>query len=413
MARIVLVTWGTYGDILPLAILGKALKHNGHDILLIGPPDLDHVAEKHGIPFKPCGSPIMPAVQNAGDPTAKRLESNNASLGFLLQQIKSQLNILPELMKGADLVLGSSLAWGAHSAAMSMNVPYRFIAYCPQFIPSSAHPPMVVRKQDRSPWRNRLAWSFYRGASNMMFKKPLKLKHKQWNLAPVTDVVQHFLGSKVLLACDEVFGMLPQSDPPCVQVGNLHDSVDESSLSEETRAFINAGDAPIFAGFGSMPGGNPEAVAKTLIEGARLAGKRIILSSGWGNFSTSDADEDVLMTSHEPYALLFKEVAAVIHHGGSGTTAAAARAGVPQIIVPHMGDQFYFAHRVNLAGLGVGPISLKGLKAQALADAIVAVVDDAAIAEKTAKVAAELANTDPLARAVEFVEGELSASGKS
>lgn len=125
---------------------------------------------------------------------------------------------------------------------------------------------------------------------------------------------------------------------------------DPAPLPEEVVRFLDSGDPPVFVGFGSMPADSE--AARGPVAAARAAGRRVIVSRGWADLAVTDESPDCLVIGDVGHDALFPRVAAVVHHGGAGTTAAAARAGVPQIVTPMFGDQFYWAGRV--VDLGVG-----------------------------------------------------------
>lgn len=198
-----------------------------------------------------------------------------------------------------------------------------------------------------------------------------------------------------------------------VQLGYLGTGQDVASLtasSDRLREFLTAGDPPVYAGFGSMSSGDPRQTAALLLGGARAAGRRLVLGSGWARLATEDVAADVLVIGQEPHAALFTQVAAVVHHGGAGTTATAARAGVPQITVPHMGDRFFFGHQVARARLGPDSIPRKKLTVERLAAAIKEAITDSEISVSVAKTASCLMATDSVTRAVQVIEAELVRS---
>ena len=129
--------------------------------------------------------------------------------------------------------------------------------------------------------------------------------------------------------------------------------VDSTPLPADLEAFLEGGEPPIFVGFGSMPASGD--AAHRPIAAARAVGRRIIVSRGWADLEPMGDAPDCMAIRDVSYDLLFPRVAAVVHHGGAGTTAAAARAGVPQVITPMFGDQFYWASRI--VDLGVGAMT--------------------------------------------------------
>jgi len=130
---------------------------------------------------------------------------------------------------------------------------------------------------------------------------------------------------------------------------------EQTALPDDLEAFLANGTSPIYLGFGSMRA--YEQTARVLVEAARALGVRSLLSQGWADLTPSDMGNDCFSVGDINHQELFPRVAAVIHHGGAGTTSTAARAGTPQVIIPHNYDQFYWAHRVQELCVGVsGPI---------------------------------------------------------
>ncbi|OLN97672.1 Sterol 3-beta-glucosyltransferase UGT80A2-like protein 2 [Colletotrichum chlorophyti] len=141
------------------------------------------------------------------------------------------------------------------------------------------------------------------------------------------------------------------------------------SPPEDLTRFLQAGRPPVYIGFGSIVLENPERVIKTVLDAVQLAGVRAIVSKGWSNLSGA-AGDDVYWIGDCPHEWLFAHVAAVVHHGGAGTTACGLRNGVPTLIVPFFGDQPFWGKMVANAGAGPEPIPFKQLTSQKLADGI-------------------------------------------
>ena len=127
--------------------------------------------------------------------------------------------------------------------------------------------------------------------------------------------------------------------------------VDRRSLSEELEAFIEAGEPPILFSFGSMLA--PLVSGSTLIAAARALGYRAIVIRGWADLVPPGESPDWMSVGETNLQALLPRVAAIVHHGGSGTTTQAMRSGTPQVVVPHNFDQPYFAHRVAALGIGI------------------------------------------------------------
>jgi UDP:flavonoid glycosyltransferase YjiC (YdhE family) len=105
-------------------------------------------------------------------------------------------------------------------------------------------------------------------------------------------------------------------------------------------SFINAGEPPIYIGFGSIIFDDPQAMMEMILAAVEQAGVRALISRGWARLGTEgcQAADNVFVLGDVPHSWLFEHVSAVIHHGGAGTTAAGLAAGKPTVIVPFFGD---------------------------------------------------------------------------
>jgi UDP:flavonoid glycosyltransferase YjiC (YdhE family) len=167
--------------------------------------------------------------------------------------------------------------------------------------------------------------------------------------------------------------------------------------------FLAAGPPPVYVGFGSMSSRNPQATAKLVLDALGAAGQRAVLLAGWSGLRPADLPDSVLMVDSVPFAWLFPRMAAVVHHGGAGTTAAGLRAGVPSIVVPFFGDQPYWGRRVAELGVGPAPIPRKRLTVEVLAGAIDRAVTDPVLRRRAAELGVRIRVEDGVARAVGVV----------
>ncbi len=168
--------------------------------------------------------------------------------------------------------------------------------------------------------------------------------------------------------------------------------------------FLQAGAPPIFIGFGSMSPRDPAAMMQVILQALARTQQRGIILSGWGGLHAADLPDAVYMLDSIPFSWLFPRVAAVVHHGGAGTTAAGLRAGVPSIIVPFFADQPFWGQRVADLGVGSQPIPRKQFTADRLAQAIEIAVTDQAMQQRAADLGAAIRSEDGIARAVEVID---------
>ena len=220
---------------------------------------------------------------------------------------------------------------------------------------------------------NSALWAFYDRVILRLMRRHLNRERAKMGLAPIADVPKHlFEEIPHLLACDPVLAPLPPDWTRFRVTATgpwFYD--DPQPLDADTQAFIRAGEPPVYVGFGSMVTSDVARLTRVVLEGAGAGGRRILLSKGWAGLGGGDLPPSVrVVQGPMPHAKLFPLVAAVVHHGGAGTTATALRAGVPQVIVPHLADQFHHAHRLAALGLAPPGVPIRRLTAERLARAV-------------------------------------------
>jgi vancomycin aglycone glucosyltransferase len=221
-------------------------------------------------------------------------------------------------------------------------------------LPSPHHMPPVFGLLGDKPTDgtidNQALWAQDAQRWNAMWGAALNAQREAAGLAPVGDVRRHIFTGNPWLAADPTLAPWPEPSELDVLQTGAWTLTDHRPLPIELEEFLDAGEPPIYFGFGSVRA--PEGIARTMIEAARALGRRAILARGWADLSLDEGAPDCLMVDEVNQQTLFRRVAAVVHHGGAGTTTTAATAGTPQVLVPQMFDQFYFAHRVDQLGIG-------------------------------------------------------------
>lgn len=378
--KIVLATFGSLGDVQPMITLSLALKREGHDVLLAGPPEKTGWAKKLGCPYHPFGSDVTAFLD--GFKGIYSVRSALKFVAFMQKEIDDQFDVLPGIIRGADLAAGSSLAFALSSAAESLSIPYRYIAFTPQLFPSACHPFLALRHHGLPGWYNRGTWQAALALDRHYLSKQANNRRKQLGLRPVRDGWLHILGRNVILACDPVMAQAPpDAGPSVIQTGYMH--LDQPGRSDpELEEFLNSGSPPVYAGFGSMPKQDQIACVPIIVRAARAAGRRAVIARFWDEPSEFSGARDVFFIHRYPHLRLFPAMAAVIHHGGAGTTASAAISGAPQIIIPHALDQYYWGHRVYRSRLGPKPVWRSRLTSKKLAGAIRECLSDEEMREK-------------------------------
>lgn len=351
--RALLSTIGSRGDVQPLVALALELRALGHEVRLVAPPDFGEWIEGLGLSLVTIGPELRGTGRSApaaAPPTAEQRQQ------MLESSIAAQFKTLLDAAEGCDVVLGATaLQIAAPSVAERLGLPYVFTAYCPAVLPSRHHAPPVLGTLGDGAQPNPLEyeelWNRDALRFNQLFGKLLNSHRASMGLAAVSDVRSHVFTQRPWLAADPTLG--PWSH---LSEGNVWQSgawlmPDATPLPEELERFLQAGEPPVYFGFGSIRA--PEGLSQAMLDSARSLGRRAVVLRGWAELSVPEGDQHCVAVGDVNHQALFKRVAAVVHHGGAGTTTAAALAGVPQIVVPQMYDQHYWAQRVEALGIGV------------------------------------------------------------
>jgi vancomycin aglycone glucosyltransferase len=341
--RILISCVGTRGDVQPALALAIALRDLGQTVRICAPPNFTGWASERGFEAFPIGVEMR----------APRPGETPAPLPDL---IANQFEVVEAAADGCDLIVGAGAhQYAVRSIAALRGIPCEVAVYAPTSIPSPGFSP-----QTRAAWNER---SLERVNANRVGR----------GLERVGDVVGHILGERAWLAADPLLGPAPVSaEVDVVQTGAWL-MADSRPLPAELEAFLEAGAPPVYLGFGSMPA--PAGLAATLIAATRAVGRRAVLSKGWADLGLIDSAPDCIAVEDVSHAALFPRLAAVVHHGGAGTTTAAALSGAPQVLAPMFADQFYWAQRI--AGLGLGATATSPITVEALVAGLTQALDPA------------------------------------
>jgi vancomycin aglycone glucosyltransferase len=354
--RVLLSTIGSRGDVQPLVALASQLRALGQEVHLCVPPDFRDWIDSLGIPVTPVGPELRQAAAS-GPPPAPPSPERRRQLAEAT--VAGQFETIATAARGCDVIVAATaLQIAARSVAEKMGVPYVFAAYCPAVLPSPHHapPPLPLPGQAPAPATadNRELWARNAERFNDTFGTALNSHRASVGLTPVSDVRSHIFTDRPWLAADPTLAPWPDPADQAVFQAGAWILPDERPLSPELETFLDAGEPPVFFGFGSTRA--PQDLAQVMVRTARALGRRVIVSRGWADLSLMDAEPDCLVIAEANLQALFKRVAAVVHHGGAGTTTLAALAGTPQVVVPQIYDQHYWAQRVQHLGIGTAHV---------------------------------------------------------
>ncbi len=401
--RVLLAPEGSRGDVQPLAALGAALARRGAHPVVCAGAESRELVEGFGLEFVSTGRDNRAYLeQNAAALVAGGLAFHRAAGGFMAAAIDAQFEELRVAAQGADVIVGAGVQLGAGSIAEMLGIPYRFVAYCPIVFRSAEHPPFAMTGEGR-PWLNRRLWKLFIPTIGAAVGRPLNRKRAELGLAKVRDVYAYMRSERPVLASDPDLGPPPADLEFAVDNVGFLNPPSGGELPGKLELFLRSGPPPVYLGFGSMAQPDSAAVTRILLDAIETLGARAIVHRGWGGLGDAPLPDHVMQVDGIPHDILFPHMACVVHHGGAGTTHTAARAGVPQIVVPHLLDQFYWGRRVERMGLGAPALPRRKLDAEALAARIEAIVGNEIVEERTRDIAERMRERDPLAAAAESI----------
>ncbi|GAA2933746.1 glycosyltransferase [Streptomyces enissocaesilis] len=348
-----LSTYGSRGDVEPLVGLAVRLRVLGAEVRVCAPPDEDfaQLLAGVGVELVPVGRPARALMTGAPLPSSANLPQRAAEL------IAAQFDAVAAAAEGCDALVATGAmpaAAGARSVAEKLGIRSVSVTFQQLTLPSPHHPPLTYPGRPFPPevTDSRVLWDLDAQSINALFGEALNTNRASVGLPPVDNVRDYVIGDRPWLATDPVLD--PWQETPgldVVQTG-AWTLPDERPLPAELVAFLEAGEPPVYVGFGSMPMHASQDAARVAVDAVRAQGRRALVSRGWADLALIDDRDDCFAVGEANHQALFGRVAAVVHHGGAGTTTTAAGAGAPQVVVPQAVDQPYWAGRVAELGIG-------------------------------------------------------------
>jgi len=407
---------GSRGDIEPYIALGKALKENGNYVRVLSHQNFNQLVNSCGLEFWPITGNVQEIAQSGE--MSKRIEKG--SFLSIISQMKkdAKTQAIEAIKKGTDacegmdiILAGLAGLFTGYTLAEKHNIPLTQAYYIP-LTPTRSFPSFLFYKIPK--WTGSLAnklsfhitrqiiWQGFRSVDNLTRKEILNLeKAPFWgpyrNLSDKNQPVLYgYSPSLIPTASDwdantHVTGFWFLQEPT------------DWKPPQELLDFLESGDHPIYIGFGSMSSKNPEETTKLVLEALKETDQRAIVSSGWNGLTRKDLPSSVFMTDSVPSSWLFPKMAAIVHHGGAGTTHHGVRAGVPSIVIPFFADQPFWGNRIKELGVGPGPIPRKRLTAKRLASAISIALTDIDMRRRAKDLGAKVREEKGLETAVKII----------
>ncbi|CAA3032435.1 sterol 3-beta-glucosyltransferase UGT80A2-like [Olea europaea subsp. europaea] len=410
--QIVMLIVGTRGDVQPFVAIGKRLQEYGHRVRLATHSNFEEFVLSAGLEFYPLGGDpkVLAAymVKNKGF-----LPSGPSEIQIQRHQIKEIIfSLLPacvdpdpitEVSFSVDAIIANPPAYGHTHVAEALKVPLHIFFTMP-WTPTNEFPHPLSRVKQQVGYRisyqivDSLIWLGIRDMINEFRKKKLKLRPVTYlsgsNNSP--DVPYGYIWSPHLVPKPKDWG------PKIDVVGFCFLDLASNYVPPDSLVkWLEAGKEPIYIGFGSLPVEEPEKMTQIIVKALENTGQRGIINKGWGGLGNLAEQKDfIYLLDNCPHDWLFARCAAVVHHGGAGTTAAGLKAACPTTVVPFFGDQPFWGEQVHARGVGPSPIPVDEFSLEKLVAAIRFMLDPM-VKERALELSKAMENEDGVAGAVQ------------
>jgi UDP:flavonoid glycosyltransferase YjiC (YdhE family) len=427
--KIGIQTWGSEGDIRPFVALAAGLTRAGHEVTLVATDgaerDYQPLAAAHGVNLKMVATPvikdpeegaaIVAACVKAGNP----VKQSRIIIDRLFTPALAEMSRAGgELAAESDLLIRHFFLYPLGIAAARAGVPEVSVMLAHNCLPSREIAPPGM--PDLGRWFHPLAWRVCQTVVNRMFLGEVNRQRTLASLRPQGDLLtETWVAERLnLIAVSPSICRAPADWHPRHQVCGFFDlpPTRQGTNAPELEDFLAAGPPPIYMTFGSLLPATPEAAAATLAlwrEAARLAGCRAILQGPAAAWSAGPSDPEIFCLERAAHRQVFPRCAAVVHHGGAGTTQTTLLAGAPSVVVAHVADQFFWGDELRRLGVGGKTLVRKALSAAKLSKAIAEVLARPGFRRAAQTLGTKLAGEDGVGTAVQCIEELFTCRGRN
>jgi sterol 3beta-glucosyltransferase len=418
--NILILTYGSRGDVQPYVALGAGLRRAGHDVTLATSERFRDFVSGHGLRYGFLSDDLLAIVDTE---QGREMIENTKNVFQIVRRMLSMAKQVGPMQRALledswriaeavrpDVVVFHPKAFGGPVVAEELGVPVILALPIPMLVPTGEHTNMGFPALKLGAWYNRMTFVAVGGLMALAAGKHVKAWRKAHGLAAQKrlDLLHTADGRDiaVLHAVSRHVMPEPADWPPTAHMTGYWflDDAQDGAPSDALSTFLNAGPPPVYVGFGSMAGRDPERLGKIVVEALRRANVRGVIATGWGGLKPESLPDTMLKIDQAPHDWLFPRMAAIVHHGGAGTTAAALRAGKPAVIVPFFGDQPVWGRRIFELGAGAAPIPQKKLTAENLGAAISRTMADAKMQARARELGEKIRAEDGVGTAVALIE---------
>jgi sterol 3beta-glucosyltransferase len=412
--KITILAVGTRGDVQPYIALGLGLRAAGNEVRMAGPSNYASFIRGYGLEYARLEGNFREMMET--DTIQMMMAKGNPLHAYreMTEMIRRVLECFAadawKACQGADAVIFSSLGVTGYHIAEKLGIPSCWALLQPM---SRTHAfPSVIMPVGR--FRSGTLNWFTHIIEDQMSWQPARSFINRWRRDFLGLEPMPFFGPKALLEKRHypmIYGYSPTVLPKPPDWGDwIHVSgywfLDRPTDWQPPAGlvdFIKSDKPPIYIGFGSMNNREAGTMTQIVVDAVQLARQRAVLATGWGSLTDIDLPDTIYKVDAIPHDWLFPQIAAAVHHGGAGTTAAALRAGIPNIIIPYVMDQLFWGQRVFELGAGPQPIPRKQMTAELLANIMTRIVNNKDMKQGAAALAEKINAEDGVAKAVELM----------
>ncbi|MGY6275484.1 glycosyltransferase [Methylomonas sp. MgM2] len=415
--KIGIQTWGSNGDIRPMLALADGLKKAGHQVTLvvssIDNQSYQAISRQLGIQYRQIPERIDFDMEGFAERSFRMhpLRWLRALLDeAFFPSEQAIFEAAKTLVAENDYVVGHHFLYPLKLAALQQGKPFFSVTFCHGAIPSSGVAPLGFPNLGR--FLNPICWKLLDAAFNWALKPPLTRLWRSAGQIPPNHILTELLTSQRLnlVAVDPLFCVGSEDWAPHNRACgflNLSEDARNWTLSGGLAAFLEKGQAPVYLTFGSLQQAVPDWAMDLFLQAVDLAGCRAIVQTSSARFPAESRTDTVYFVGKHPHQPVFARCAAVVHHGGAGTTHAATRSGCPSVVVPFMDEQLFWARQLQHLGLAGKPLPAKAVTAAALANAISVTLTMEKYRNNAQGAAQKMRANDGVAAAIKLLESQM------
>lgn len=406
--RITLLTLGTRGDVQPFVALGAGLRQAGYNVTIVTAEQFAGFVGSHGLDFAPIDRSFLDMLDT---PAGKSAFEGGSRLQLIRQSMTVMRRVIQDSWagaQGADAIIYHQKILAGYHIAEKLEIPAMIAMPIPVYPTRAFTNPILP--MDLPAAINRASYAANAGGKAPFMGMINQFRQETLDLRPRGrfESEERLPGGRlipVLHAYSPAVVPMPPDWPENVTATGYWFLDGEPGWlpPADLLDFLDAGPPPVYIGFGSMVTKDPVGKMALITDALHRAGQRGVVAAGAVGRDTIRQSESIYILDQAPHDWLFPRMAAVVHHGGAGTTAAGLRAGVPSVLAPFFGDQYFWARRVQALGAGPAAVPQKKLTVGSLAAAIHSAVTDESMGRNAQEISHIIRTEDGVGRAVALI----------